>query len=85
MQTHQAIVNNSYVKQNNPSGGAIGGLVTRLFGCWHRQMSRPFSSQGQTYRACLNCGARRQFNVRRWEMQGSFYYRQPAGTYRRAA
>jgi hypothetical protein len=65
----------------NPSGGAIGSLVARVFGCWHRDMSRPFSEQGQTYKTCLSCGARRQFNLRRWEMQGDFYYRLPTSTY----
>ncbi|MDQ1708237.1 MAG: hypothetical protein QOJ88_1448, partial [Pyrinomonadaceae bacterium] len=33
---------------------------------------------------CLSCGARRQFNVGRWEMQGDFYYRLPTSTYFRA-
>ncbi|HEY8188985.1 MAG TPA: hypothetical protein VIF64_23155 [Pyrinomonadaceae bacterium] len=81
MQTHTAIIEkNSRFIQNNPSGGAIGHLITRLFGCWHKEMSRPFSSQGQTYRSCLRCGARRQFNLGRWEMQGRFYYRRPSTT-----
>jgi len=40
-------------------------------------MSRPFSSDGQTYRACLNCGARRDFHIGRWEMRGNFYYSLP--------
>lgn len=69
---------NINVLQDIPSGGGIGNWVTRLFGCWHKEMSRPFSGQGQTYRTCLNCGASRQFNVGRWEMQGDFFYRPPA-------
>jgi len=86
MQMQSSIVENkAYFITNNPSGGAIGDWINRLFGCWHKQMSRPFSSQGQTYRSCLDCGARRQFNVKRWEMQGNFYYRQASSTYRRAA
>jgi len=56
----------------------IGGLLNRMFGCGHKNLSRPFSSQGQTYRACLGCGARRQFNTARWAMQGRFYYSQPS-------
>ena len=56
---------------------AIVTRMNRLFGCWHSEMSRPFSSQGQTYRTCLSCGAQRQFNLKRWEMQGEFYYRLP--------
>jgi hypothetical protein len=57
----------------------IGGLMNRVFGCWHTEMSRPFSHQGQAYRMCVNCGARRQFNLGKWEMQGSYYYN-PATT-----
>ena len=52
----------------------VKGWLTRLIGCWHLEMSRPFSSQGQAYRVCLNCGAHRQFSLKRWEMQGDFYY-----------
>ena len=48
-----------------------------LFGCRHKDMSRPFSRHGQTHRTCLECGARRNFDVSRWEMQGNFYYRLP--------
>ncbi len=82
MQARLAIIENKpHHIQSNASGGGIADWVTRLFGCWHREMSRPFSSQGQTYRSCLNCGARRQFNLRRWEMQGKFYYRVPGSTY----
>jgi hypothetical protein len=57
---------------------AVGGLFARVFGCRHKEMSRPFTDQGQTYRTCLDCGARRQFNLRRWEMQGDFYYGLPS-------
>ena len=78
MQTEARNNENSKLTQNIPSGGGIGNLVTRLFGCWHREMSRPFSSQGQTYRTCLNCGASRKFHLGRWEMQGDFFYRRPA-------
>lgn len=55
----------------------IGGVMSRIFGCWHLEMSRPFSHQGHAYRMCLDCGARRQFNLSSWEMQGSFYYNKP--------
>jgi hypothetical protein len=82
MQTQDAIIKGqSHVMQNNPSGGGIESWMTRLFGCRHRKMSRPFSNQGQAYRTCLDCGARRQFNLGRWQMQGGFYYRQPTSTY----
>jgi hypothetical protein len=80
MKAGQLVLNNATVGQNNLSIhaggliGRIGGGLNRLFGCWHSEMSRPFSSEGQTYRACVNCGARRQFNIASWETQGSFYH-----------
>ena len=27
-----------------------------LFGCWHRNLSRPFTLSGWTYEVCLSCG-----------------------------
>jgi hypothetical protein len=84
MQTAQAVIENHYkVVQINASShsNGIGGWLTRLFGCRHKEMSRPLSIQGQTYRTCLDCGARRQFNVGRWEMQGDFYYGSPSDKY----
>lgn len=54
----------------------IEDWMARVFGCWHMELSRPFSQQGQAYRVCLSCGAQRQFNLRNWKMQGDFYYHQ---------
>ena len=48
--------------------------TSRIFGCWHVHMSRPFSRGNETYRTCVTCGARRRFDLERWEMAGSFYY-----------
>jgi hypothetical protein len=69
----------SNVQVHSAPRAAVGGWFTRIFGCWHKEMSRPFTDRGQTYRSCLDCGARRQFNLRRWEMQGDFYYGLPSG------
>ena len=68
---------------NSAPRAAVSGWFARVFGCWHKEMSRPFTDQGQTYRTCIDCGARRQFNLRRWEMQGDFYYRLPTSKYMR--
>jgi hypothetical protein len=54
--------------------GKITNFVARVFGCWHVDMSRPFSRGGRAYRTCLSCGAQRHFNLRNWESQGKFYY-----------
>jgi hypothetical protein len=55
----------------------ITGMMGRVFGCWHMEMSRPFSHQGQAYRMCMDCGAQRQFNLGNWKMQGAYYYNKP--------
>ena len=57
---------------------SLGAFLTRLFGCWHSEMSRPYTHGGESYRACLSCGARREFDAERWEMIGPYYYRRPA-------
>ena len=48
--------------------------TSRILGCWHVNMSRPFSRGNEAYRTCVACGARRRFDLERWEMVGSFYY-----------
>ena len=62
---------------------SITGAVTHwfgdLFGCQHRDMSRPFSRQGETYRVCINCGARRRFDEKTWNSSGRYYHK-PART-----
>jgi hypothetical protein len=50
-------------------------LVGTLFGCWHRRMSWPITRDGQTYRACVKCGVRRNFDPKTWKSFGSFYRR----------
>ena len=52
----------------------VCGVAARIFGCWHVNMSRPFSRGNETYRTCVACGARRRFDLEQWEMVGSFYY-----------
>jgi hypothetical protein len=81
MQLAQAILENHQklvVINASSQVGGIAGFLTRVFGCRHKEMSRPLSVQGQTYRTCLHCGARRQFNLKSWEMEGDYYYGLPA-------
>ena len=54
-------------------------LILRIFSCWHRRMSRPFTRDGQTYRVCLRCGVQRRFDLEQWKTKGS-YYRERAST-----
>jgi hypothetical protein len=59
----------------NPSVfGEKMGLMAKLFGCWHRNLSRPFTHQKSAYRSCLDCGARKQFNPETLETHGKFYF-----------
>lgn len=50
------------------------GLVTKLFGCWHTNISRPFVSGKVGYRSCLQCGARKHFNPETLQTDKSFYF-----------
>jgi hypothetical protein len=50
------------------------GFAAQLFGCAHRDLSRPFSHDNVGYRTCLRCGARTKFNVETRETYGGFYY-----------
>jgi hypothetical protein len=52
-----------------------------IFGCWHQKMNYPFTLNDETYRTCLSCGARRQFNVERSKMTGPYYFPSPSALY----
>ena len=49
-------------------------LAAKLFGCWHRNISRPFTQESVAYRSCLDCGARKQFNPETLKTYGDFYF-----------
>ena len=50
------------------------GFVGKIFGCWHKELSRPFTNRRTSYRACLNCGARKKFDAKTLRTFGPFYY-----------
>lgn len=52
-------------------------VLKGIFGCWHSDMNSPFTRDGETYRVCMSCGARRRFDLERWETVGPFYYEEP--------
>ena len=61
----------------NHTSGSFGrriGVVASLFGCWHKELSRPFTTKKSSYRACLECGARKKFDTESFETSGPFYY-----------
>jgi hypothetical protein len=83
MQAAQQITFNQYGQGRAaaawPKGltAQLSTWLTRVFGCWHTEMSRPFTRDGESYRSCLECGARRKFDSARWEMVGAYYYDAP--------
>lgn len=48
--------------------------MARLFGCWHKNISRPFKQGDTSYRCCLECGARKQFDPETLRTYGNFYF-----------
>jgi hypothetical protein len=50
------------------------GFFAGLFGCWHKQLSRPFTTHNGSYRVCLHCGARRKFDPQTLKTYGHFYF-----------
>ena len=50
------------------------GLTARLFGCHHKRLSLPRSNSNESYRECVNCGTRRNFNPETWQTIGPFYF-----------
>jgi hypothetical protein len=57
----------------DPLGKKIG-FFGNLFGCWHKDLGRPFTSGRTSYRACLECGARKKFDTQSFETSGPFFY-----------
>lgn len=63
---------------SEPLGRELG-LISRLIGCSHKEMGRPFTDGRMQYRSCVSCGARRRFNAETFETFGKFYV-PPAST-----
>jgi len=65
--------NPAHVERAKSSPTFLPRLFSRVFICWHRKMSRPFTRDGETYRVCLRCGVHRQFDLKEWKTKGSYY------------
>ena len=50
------------------------GLLGKLFGCRHKDLSRPFTDFKSSYRVCTLCGARTIFDITNFKTLGTFYY-----------
>ena len=75
----EAILHQGYIAESiiNRTDGAFGrkiGLIGKIFGCWHKELSRPFTNRDASYRSCLKCGARKKFNPNTLKTSETFYY-----------
>lgn len=75
----QAILEQNRIAESviNKTNGAFGNRISvfgKLFGCWHKNLSRPFTVGNDSYRACLHCGARKHFDTQILKTFGSFHY-----------
>ena len=71
------LITSLFVRGRNSNKGSFGekvSFLSKIFGCGHRDLSRPFSNGKIAYRVCLQCGARKQFNPETLETFGSFYF-----------
>ena len=57
----------------NPLTEGVNYLFNRVVNCWHVKLSRPFTHGRETYRVCLRCGMRREFDIQTWKSVGRFY------------
>lgn len=64
----------SVVNRTHGSFGEKIGFMASVFGCWHNRLTRPISDTSGSYRACLECGARKKFNIEDFRTSGPFYY-----------
>ena len=62
------------LKRNEQAFGEKIGIMGKIFGCWHKELSRPFTNQKASYRACLHCGALKRFEPETLKTVGPFYY-----------
>lgn len=72
----QAILENTQIweqKQIQKQEAKVG-FFAGIFGCWHKELSRPFTTANNSYRVCLNCGARRHFDTETLKTYGQYYF-----------
>lgn len=70
------VVLNQKIRQNNKVRNPEKrvGFIAGIFGCWHKELSRPFTTQKDSYRVCTHCGARRHFDPETLKTFGQFYF-----------
>ena len=75
--------NTPVIKETNRPSENIrsGGWLSRVFGCWHMELSRPIPARVRHIESVLDVEHVGQFNPRTWKMLGKFYYNLPKGTH----
>jgi hypothetical protein len=68
------VIENSQTEQQHEVLGEKVGIIATLFGCWHKDLSRPFSNSNGSHRTCLKCGAIKHFDSQTLKTTGPFYY-----------
>ena len=71
---HQGRIAEAIINRTEGAFGQQIGFMGKIFGCWHKGLSRPFTNRNASYRACLNCGARKKFDTKTLKTYGPFYY-----------
>ena len=67
------LAENAVNRKTDPFGKKIG-MFASLFGCWHKRLTRPFTSDKNTYMACVECGARKKVDAKNFKVSRAFYY-----------
>lgn len=67
------LADNSVRREAEPAGRKIG-FIASLFGCWHKRLTRPFTTDKNTYMACIECGARKRVDTKNFKVSRAFYY-----------
>ena len=62
------------IDRTDISLGTRIGLLGKIFGCWHKDLSQPFINENGSYRVCIDCGAHRLFDTKNFKTLGTFYY-----------
>jgi len=70
----QGVIAEAVLNRTNGAFGKRIGVFGRVFGCWHKELGRPFTNRNASYRACLKCGARKEFDAESLRTFGPFYY-----------
>ncbi len=70
----QNLLAENVVRSDSDPFGRKIGLFASLFGCWHKRLTRPFTSNKDTYMACVECGARKKVDAKNFKVSRAFYY-----------